>query len=609
MQFLVFPDSVAGAAVADAVPDRTHQTVIVHPSGRPWIIGRWRDGEIVLAAEGPRRLALLGHTSVTPQRLSTSLQRIRTVSDLDALAGTVPGSFHLVAALDGVVRVQGSISSARQVFYGSIAGTTVAADRPQCLSALTGSGIAEELLPVRLLAPWPPWPLSERCLWRGIDALGMGHYLEMSQDGRARTVRWWSPPEPSLPLEAAAERVRAALSDAVAARAGSARTISADLSGGMDSTSLCFLAADRTDHLVTTRWEAADPADEDQAWAGRAAAALPDARHLVLARSSAPVWFAGLTEPDPDIEAPFAWIRTRARLAYMARQVAEHGSATHLTGHGGDELFSNTPLYLHTLARTNPLRAVRYLRANRAIYRWPAGATVRALLNRSSFGHWLATSAESLIAPVREFGVAPEFGWGISYRSAPWASGDAIAAARRQLREAALSDPEPLAPLRAQHAALQDVRLCGDTLRRVDRHTCRFGVSWHAPFVDDRVVEAALSVRFEDCAMPDRYKPVLTAAMRGIVPDHVLGRSTKSEYSADAYAGLRRHRTELLDLCDDMRLARLGLVDARVLRSTLESLPHSSITLMPLISTFACEIWLRSLPATSRVADLSGGRR
>jgi asparagine synthase (glutamine-hydrolysing) len=127
-------------------------------------------------------------------------------------------------------------------------------------------------------------------------------------------------------------------------------------------------------------------------------------------------------------------------------------------------------------------------------------------------------------------------------------------------------------------------------------------VRWHAPFVDDRVIEAALAIRFEDTTMPDRYKPALTTAMRGIVPEPILGRATKSEYSAEAYDSLRRHRAELLELCGDgMRLARLGLVDASRLRRTLEALPPSSLTLMPLISTFACETWLRSVEAAAPV--------
>ena len=86
------------------------------------------------------------------------------------------------------------------------------------------------------------------------------------------------------------------------------------------------------------------------------------------------------------------------------------------------------------------------------------------------------------------------------------------------------------------------------------------------------------------------------AAMAGIVPARILGRATKSEYSAEAYDSLRRHRADLLGLCgDDMRLARLGLVDPAALRAVLEAPPPSSLTLMPLISTFACETWLRAV--------------
>ena len=44
-----------------------------------------------------------------------------------------------------------------------------------------------------------------------------------------------------------------------------------------------------------------------------------------------------------------------------------------------------------------------------------------------------------------------------------------------------------------------------------------------------------------------------------------------------------------------MRLARLGLVDPAALRAVLEAPPPSSLTLMPLISTFACETWLRAV--------------
>ncbi|MEU6034380.1 asparagine synthase-related protein [Actinomadura sp. NPDC047616] len=572
-------------------------TVIPHASGRPWIVGRWREDEIVWARAGRDRIAVLGPSSATAGTLAARLRDARTPADLDGLSAELAGSFHLVASIGDRVRVQGSLSTARQVFHADVAGTPVAADRPQTLAALVGAAPREEALAAWLVAPWLPWPLNERCLWKGVDALPAGCYLELSADGGSRAVRWWSPPEPDLPLADGAGRVREALCDAVAVRTRGHDTLSADLSGGMDSTSLCFLAAGDVDRLVTTRWEAADPADEDQVWAARAAASLPGGEHLVLSRDVAPTWFADLSQPDPDIEAPFAWIRTRARLTHMAEQVAARGSSAHLTGHGGDELFLSNPLYLHTLVRTRHVRSIPYLRAYRALHRWRPAHTAQALLANDSFGQWLSRTADELTDPVREVQGRPSFGWGVAYRMPAWATGEAVDTVRRLLRDTGRSEPEPLAPLRGQHAALADARLCGDTLRRVDRLTSRSGVSWHAPYVDDRVVEAALAIRFEDVAMPDRYKPALTAAMRGVVPDAVLGRSTKSEYSAEAYDSLRRHRAELLGLCEDMRLARLGLVNADALRSLLLALPPTSLTLVPLISTFACETWLRNLPS------------
>jgi asparagine synthase (glutamine-hydrolysing) len=607
LEFLILPDSMAGEAIAGTIRTQAQVEVIPHASGRPWIVGRWSDEELTWTAAGQRRVAVLGCAPVTCAGLANALKSVHSLECLDGLARALPGSFHLAASMDGRVRVQGSLSTLCQIFFTMVSGTTVAADRPQSLASLSGAGIVEQLMALRLLAPWSPWPLSEYCLWQGIKPLPTGCYLELDSDGTGRAVRWWTPPQPDTPLSVGADLVRAALRDAVVARTQMSGTLSADLSGGMDSTSLCFLAAGGAGRLLTTRWEAEDPADDDRIWAERAAVALPDVEHLVLSRQHAPMWFADLMVPDTDVEAPFAWIRTRARLAYQAQEVAGRGSTRHVTGHGGDELFFATPLHLHTLVRTQPLKSIRYVRAYRALYRWKLGTTLRGLVDSPSFGQWLARSAESLTLPVQEFSHKPDFGWWIGFRMPSWATRDAVETVRQLLREAALSDLEPLCPLRAQHAALQDVRQCGDAVRRVNQLTSRFGVSWQAPYIDDRVIEAALSIRFEDSGALDRYKPVLAAAMRGVVPEAVLGRATKAEYSGEAYAGLRRHRRELLELCEDMNLVRLGLVDADAFRSALLGLHSSSLTMIPLISTLGCEIWLRSLRVMAKVPALSGG--
>jgi asparagine synthase (glutamine-hydrolysing) len=83
--------------------------------------------------------------------------------------------------------------------------------------------------------------------------------------------------------------------------------------------------------------------------------------------------------------------------------------------------------------------------------------------------------------------------------------------------------------------------------------------------------------------------------MRGIVPDESLARQTKANGSCDEDPGMRRHRAELLALCEDSRLGRLGLIDADALRRTCTGPIPPELQFGVLYQTVACEVWLRAL--------------
>ncbi|MGR3935385.1 asparagine synthase-related protein [Streptomyces sp. BRA346] len=609
MEFVILPDSPAGSRIADritaAAAGETDAplTVLPHASGRPWVVGRWRADEIVHAAAGTRRVALLGPSGATPTTLTTALADARRPADFDRLARTTAGNFHLVAAVDGVVRAQGSAGASCQIYTAAVEGVTVAADRPDTLAALTGAGVAEQRLADLLLHAAPPGPLEEGSLWEGVERLPADHYLTLAPDGGCGTARWWTVPEPEVPLAEGAEAIREALRDAVEARMSASwddgGRLSADLSGGMDSTSVCFLAASLTPDLLTYRFEAADAANDDEVWAARAARAMAGAEHRIIPRDEMPLNFAGLLEPDPDLEGPFPWIRTRTRLADQARHLATGGSRGHLSGHNGDELFYAAPAYDHTLVRSHPLRAAHIVRVGRAHRRWKLAPLLRALADNQSYGSWIAAQAQRLDTPPPPPS-EPSVSWGFEVRMPPWATGDAVAETARRLRGCA--DAAPLHPLRAQHMALQAARRGGNALRRASRLCARYGVPWHSPYADDRVLEAALSIRFADRAAPNTYKNALATAMRGVVPDAILDRPTKGEFSADVYAGLRHHRAELLALCEDSHLARLGLIDPARLREALLAPHPKSMTMLPLLNTLGTESWLRSVAALGKPA-------
>lgn len=604
MEFIVLPDNEHGAAVAGSRLRESTHDVIKHASGRPWIVGSWSAEDLTLISVGANCLVLLGRTGRGSDSLTAALERVRTPAQLDGLARSLHGSHYLLASLDGQLRVQGTLSALRQVHYATIDGVTVAADSPLRLVRTDPAQLDEQAVAARLLNE-VPWPLDNVPLWRGTQQLPQHSCLEIGRDGRALVREWWSPPEPELPLPVGAPRIRDALREAVRARTHDVDKITSDLSGGMDSTSVAFLAAEDSARLLVSREATPDLSNDDGVWADRAAAMLPNSEYRITPWEEQPFQLAGLLRPDFDLEEPLEFIRTRDHEILQARKSAEWGSTRHLTGHGGDQLFLPSPPGLHTLVRRHPRRALRAVRANTAMMRWKMLPTFRELADNSSYGQWLTSAAASLTAPPPKFDVAA-IGWGSSLRMAPWATRDAVDAVRGQLRGAA-EDVVPLASSRGDHEVLHFVRGCGDTMRQVDRISRRYGVSWESPFLDDRVVEATLAVRVDHRNVPGSYKPALAAAMRGVVPDELIQRPTKAEYSAEVYEGLRRHQDELMDICDDLKLAELGLVDAEALRSSLLRSHPGPRTMVPLMPTLACESWLRSLYAAKATASSGTG--
>ncbi|MGA8113341.1 MAG: lasso peptide isopeptide bond-forming cyclase [Actinocatenispora sp.] len=595
--FVVLPDTAAADEIRAVVPWATPR-VVTHASGRPWLVGRWPADQMVVATAGPVRVAVAGVCPVTATRLTGLTERVRTLSDVDALAAALPGSCHVLASLDGQVRVQGSVTGLRRVFHTRVDGVPVAADRADVLAAMTGAGIDEQALAVRVACGGrlPP-PLNGQPLWAGISALAPDHCLMWDHD-RTREVRWWRPPAPEQSLADGADTVRDALSAAMRDRGPAAGRLSSDLSGGMDSTSLCFLAARGAPDLVTFRWGEAEAGNDDAAFADHALGALDHAEHVVVPPSELPAVFADPVAPV-DTEEPYPFVRTAARTRHTARLLAERGARRHVAGHGGDELFTPFPGYLHPLLRRHPVTAVRHVRGYAALKRWPVAHTLGALLRPGDDAAWWRSQAEHLTDPLSRRR-RPNLGWGLWPLRAPaWATDTAIETARETLRHTA-AHTRPLSPDLGQHQSLLAVRTSAPWYRSLARLFAESGVELDSPFFDDRVVEAVLAVRTHEHAGPWRYKPLLADAMRGIVPEPVLGRSTKGEFSREVGAGLRHNLPAILEMFDDSALAARGLIDPAALRARLLAPQPDNAAVIALEPLIGCETWLRAATRPAR---------
>ncbi len=150
----------------------------------------------------------------------------------------------------------------------------------------------------------------------------------VAADGRGwRHTRWWTPPEPVVPLAEAAAPVRAALQEAVGARTRQGGVVSCDLSGGLDSTSVCFLADRSPARVVAGTWPGRDPADTDLHWAELAAGHLPDVEHVVWDADASPLVYDGLLAIDDLLDEPTIGVMDRARALHHLPDLAERAAA------------------------------------------------------------------------------------------------------------------------------------------------------------------------------------------------------------------------------------------------------------------------------------------
>ena len=589
--FAILEDHASARPIGAALRAQANRE-LSHPSGRPWLVGCWPDDMVTIAQAGTTRLAVIGQHAITSRELSGTAGRVREIADLDGLAASLTGSSHLVASVAGQVRVQGTVTGVRRVFHARIGAAAVAADRADVLAGLLDAELDAQRLALHLLEPHILYPLAGQPIWRGVAVLPTDHYLVLDGGGRHRLVRAWAPPDPEVPMAEGAPALREALSAAVTSRTAGRELVSCDL-GGLDSTSLCSLAARGNSKVVAYTAASADPLADDVAWAVRTVAGLGNVEHHVIPAGEMPLPYHGLLAMDDQLDEPCSAAVERERWLIIARRAAARGSRLHLAGFGGDELLYGSLAHLHSLLRSSPRIALGHLRGFAAKYRWPRSRMLRQLSDSSPYPEWLARVADTLDTPPPP-PEEPLLDWGFSPRLPPWASPAAVQAVRDLIRAEA-REAEPLASRRGQHRELEGMRFVSRITRQFGQMAAGLRVTLAAPYYDDRVVETGLAVRPQERITPWRYKPLIIEAMHGIVPEESLARQTKANGSGDSDPGLRRHRGELLGLWEDSRLDRMGLIDATALHELCTRPLPPALELGGLDQTVACELWLRSL--------------
>ena len=436
-----------------------------------------------------------------------------------------------------------------------------------------------------------------RSIFRGIRQLPPGHTLTWHK-GHLEVQRWWDP-APRAPdlhlvransLEAWAEAVAPVLAEAVALHTVSDVPLGAFLSGGLDSSAIVALMAERSRHPVETFCVGYGPE-------GRSYEERPVARRV------AEFFGANHRELELDIDLlgdldtlvrgfdePFgSWAALLShRLARFTRQ---HVTVA-LAGDGGDEVFGGYPRYRGLLLSQSLSHVPGLELARRVLARAGEPTTARSLRR------WARQFLEGCRLPPPERYAA----W-VGY--APPAVRDRLytASTRAQVHAAGRLAPvaaafvEPVLGDMVQRAGYADLRgfLPENVLRGSDRMSMAHALEVRVPFCDRVLVELMAGAPAPLRVGALASKRILRRIMRGKVPAEVLTRK-KLGFTAPFGVWLKRAESQISgDLLHPAQIARRGLFEpAEVARLLAEHRSGQRDHSHRIWSLLVLEQWQRS---------------
>jgi asparagine synthase (glutamine-hydrolysing) len=342
-------------------------------------------------------------------------------------------------------------------------------------------------------------------------ALPPGHVLIARPGGRVDVFRYWRPEfKPARsPSSASPGKILDALRDSVAVHLRSDVPVGAFLSGGVDSATLCALAAESIPGLLTftVGFDREGYSEIDHAAATATALGVKSIPYVITPEEffdCLPQIVWQLDDPMADAAAVPLW--------FAAREARKHVKVV-LSGEGADELFGGYGVYYQP----------GVVRAGKALPGWsratigrvaaelPTGARGKGLLNRTS-------------TPLRRryIGNAFVFHGEEASQLVRGASGSAFDVTDPVYRQAAEAGLDDVATMQ-----LVDVNtwLPGDILVKADRMAMAHGLELRTPFLDREVLAVAAKLARPEKTAAGTTKFALREAVGDLLPQAAAERA------------------------------------------------------------------------------------
>ncbi len=439
-------------------------------------------------------------------------------------------------------------------------------------------------------------PSTGRTPHRAVRRLMPGRTVTCD-DGRTREHTTWELGN-IAPLRLASdadyeERCRELIADGVRAALDTDRVVWAELSGGLDSSTIVSAAAalcDRALPVVSMVYERSATADE-RPW-----------MQAVVDRFGVP-WH----QLDCDLDAPFAELPSRTFAEPNATMpvgplyrrhdelLARHGAGVVLCGLGGDQVFagdSPEPRHLaDPLWRLDPAGLVRGVcdwkersPARRSMLHWLWGNVVRPSVRH--LRGWSVTDDASASFTVPDW-IAPEF------------------ARRADLRGRLRRRYAPRCAAVGDQYFAEALYVVG-TIAGTHRDLLAERFDYRYPLLHRPLAEFMYAVPWEQRLQPDCTRSLQRRALRGVLPEKIRRRRNKGGVQQSYVEGFRRGGDWLAMLLRRPQIVERGYVDARRWSEAVEQARFGRMhTMRHIVLAVTLECWLNHRDPTTTTASIS----
>jgi asparagine synthase (glutamine-hydrolysing) len=433
---------------------------------------------------------------------------------------------------------------------------------------------------------------ERRSIYEGVEKLPPASIAEWSAN-EFSVRRYWTPPShsnaPTISFEEAIDETERLLLEAVELRLHADVPVAALLSGGVDSSLVCWaiakLGGDVTAYTAGTPGHIADETDD-----ALATARAIGIRHNVLPLSDADE--AGVPDLVAAFAEPFACSSALGMLR-ISRAIAATPARVVLTGDGGDDVFLGYPrhrLLLRTqaVARGLPGAATPAWRALRRIIP-ERGALKRFthLVDYTTGGLGAFVRANPGLSDFRAHGLPGERLAGVEFDPGPVAW--SIDSARDSLSEYLAYD--------------RDMQFVSEYLVKVDGSTMHYGLEARAPFLDHVLWEHTAALPYDVRLHGGRLKAILREIARRRIGERVA-RGTKRGFSIPVEAWMaRRWHDRVTATFNESVLIADGWIRAEPLARELATAARNGIASRRLWYLWILEEWIRAEREPSGALD------